>query len=202
MQAALENGAALERAASLAEHGEYQTWIKANFDWSLRTADRLRNLSKFADYLEWLGERDLKHAAIDNLTLSAAYVLSEMVGPIIHNDDEIPRPKRDLEPHENSVLAHVVTMTTSDGKPVGKAAVLALIEECTPLALVVQEPDPDPVPTPWDEEEWTPPPPQPPSSSPCHGTKSRPTKRTKSPKSRRRFGRSGKALTRWRRTLA
>jgi hypothetical protein len=67
----LNIGRLLQKAYDQCEHGEYEDWLRAQFDWSRRTALRYRNAFNF----------QLCHSVPFenlNLSLSAVYLVSEM----------------------------------------------------------------------------------------------------------------------------
>jgi hypothetical protein len=65
----IETGRLLSEARTLIKHGDWQPWLRANFEWSLRTATRFINVYQLSI------EMDLSAL---NISLSALYLVADL----------------------------------------------------------------------------------------------------------------------------
>jgi hypothetical protein len=65
----IETGRLLTEARALIKHGDWRPWLKANFEWSLRTATRFINVYQLS--------REMDLSAL-NISLSALYLLADL----------------------------------------------------------------------------------------------------------------------------
>lgn len=69
----IETGRLLSEARALIKHGDWRPWLKANFEWSMRTATRSINVYELSTQVE---------LSALNISLSALYLLADLKSPV------------------------------------------------------------------------------------------------------------------------
>jgi hypothetical protein len=69
----IETGRLLSEARALIKHGDWRPWLKANFEWSRRTATRFINVYELSSQID---------LSALNISLSALYLLADLKSPV------------------------------------------------------------------------------------------------------------------------